>query len=114
MRLLADDAVAADFLHLAISIGDHPVAADQAGRHIAVVGNRNRIRKYVAIGVGLRLLVDVVGGDLNQNFAVFLAHGAILTYSPAGHSRRLQSLPAVSPGSMPAALEHRLVHHRAQ
>ena len=33
VRLLADDAVALDFLHLAVGIGDEPVAIDQrAGR----------------------------------------------------------------------------------
>ena len=33
VRLLADHAVAAHFLHLAVGVGDDPVAGQQPGRH---------------------------------------------------------------------------------
>jgi hypothetical protein len=45
VRLLADHALAAHLLHLAVRIGDEPVAAQQFRRHGAAIADRDRVGK---------------------------------------------------------------------
>ena len=58
-RLDADDAVATHFLHLAVGVGDQPVAREQPGRHLTFVLNGDRIGEDEALVAGIRLFLDV-------------------------------------------------------
>ena len=77
--MLADDTVAVDLLYLAVGVGDDPVAAHQASRDIAVIGNRNRVAENVAVGFRLRLIIDIGSVDPNPYVAEFVFHAVILT-----------------------------------
>jgi hypothetical protein len=61
VRLLADDAFADDFLHLAVRVGDEPVTRDEARRLAAFVADRDGVGKHEAAFTGVRLVFDVVG-----------------------------------------------------
>src|SRR5437764_167358 len=43
VRLFADDAVAAHFLHLAVGIGNDPVPRQQLCRNAAIIGDADRV-----------------------------------------------------------------------
>ncbi len=58
-RLLTDDALAAHLLHLAVRVGDDPVAGEQLGRDGAHVADSYRISEHVPAGVRLGLVGDV-------------------------------------------------------
>ena len=77
-RLFTDDTVSGHFLDLAVGVGNDPVTAQQFRGHAAVVGNRNRVGKYVPVRVRLRLLVDVAGRNVNAYFAGNVIHDIIL------------------------------------
>ena len=49
MRLLADHALAAHLLHLAVGIGDDPVARHQACRHLALVADGDGVGEHEAL-----------------------------------------------------------------
>src|SRR5687768_1681701 len=67
VRLLADHAFAADFLDLAVRVGNHPMPREQAGRHLAFVADRDRVGKSVVPFLGLGLLADVIGADVDTD-----------------------------------------------
>jgi hypothetical protein len=79
MRLLADDPVAIDFLHLAVGIRDDPVSTHQRRRYIPGVRYGDRVGEYVAAGVGLRLVVDIAGRYFDIDFTLSVVHGGSLT-----------------------------------
>jgi hypothetical protein len=69
IRLLADDAITVYFLYLAVGIRNDPMATHQCCG----------VRKHVAIGIGLGLVVDIVRRYVDSNVALLLAHATILT-----------------------------------
>ena len=67
VRLLADHAFAAHFLDLAVRVGDHPVTRQQPRRHLAFVADGDRVGKGVVAFLGLGLLADIVGADVDAD-----------------------------------------------
>jgi hypothetical protein len=78
MGLLADDAIAADFLYLAITISDNPVASQKLGWLVAIVADSDRIRKYVMVVERIRLLLDVGRHHFYVYFVGIPSHGIII------------------------------------
>ena len=65
--LFADHTFAANFLDLAVRVGNHPVAGEQARGDLTFVADRDRVGKGVVAFFGLGLLADVVGADVDAN-----------------------------------------------
>jgi hypothetical protein len=63
--LFADDAIALDLLGLAVGIGDDPVARQQARGYLAAVADADGVGEDVAILLGLGLVVEIAGGDID-------------------------------------------------
>jgi hypothetical protein len=78
-RLLADHALAAHLFHLAVGVGDHPVAGDQARGHVARIVQRDGVGEDVAVVAGLGLIGDEACFDLHvDRVGSFLVHGGIV------------------------------------
>ena len=59
VRLFADDAVADHLLHLAVGVGDEPVARHEAGRLRPFVADRDRVREHVLVARRVRLVGEI-------------------------------------------------------
>ena len=81
MGLFTDNTIASYFLDLAVGVCNDPVTAEQLRRHGAIVGNCDRISKYVSIGIGFRLIIDITGRNLDADVELVLVHGDILAYA---------------------------------
>src|SRR6185312_915809 len=64
-RLLSDDPVALHVLLVAVGVGDDPVAAEELGRHLALVRDADRVDENpLAAG---RLLLEIAGADADSD-----------------------------------------------
>jgi len=50
-----------DFLHLAVAVGDHPVAREQLGAHLAGVEDGDVVGEHEVLVLRARLVGDVFG-----------------------------------------------------
>src|SRR5690606_39000572 len=74
--LFADDAVAVHLAHLAVVVGDDPVARDQARADGAVGDDRNGVGECIAVVPRCRLVVEEPGIDRDGDVVGLLAaHG---------------------------------------
>ncbi len=73
VRLFADHALTPHLLDFAVGIGNQPMAAQQPGRYVAIVGNADGVGKHIAALLGCRLRGNKMRGRSNDDF-VFLAH----------------------------------------
>src|SRR5487761_235610 len=76
VRLLADDALAAHFLHPAVRVRDDPMTRQELGRALALVADGDRVREDISLLAGARLLVEVARADLDTDLVLLLAHAA--------------------------------------
>src|SRR5262249_42099679 len=76
--LLADHAITAHFLDLAVGVGDHPVACHQPRRDLALVADSDGVGEHVAALVRVGLLIEVAGLDVDTDAMLGGAHGPIL------------------------------------
>src|SRR5262245_309164 len=73
--LLADHAVAAHFLHLAVGVGDDPVSRHQSRRYRAFIADRYGVGEHEAPLARVGLLVDEVGLDVDANLVALVGIG---------------------------------------
>jgi len=67
MRLLTHHTFALDLLHLAVGIGDDPVAVNEPGGQGPRVANSDGVGKHVACAVGLGLIWKIEGFSRDLN-----------------------------------------------
>src|SRR5258708_7822785 len=67
VRLLADDAIAAGFLHIAVRIRDDPVTCEQARRDLSLIANGNGAREYKTLVARIGLLLDIRSLDFHSD-----------------------------------------------
>src|SRR5258708_923708 len=67
VRLLADDAIAAGFLHIAVRIRDDPVTCEQARRDLSFIANGNGAREYKTLVARIGLLLDIRSLDFHSD-----------------------------------------------
>lgn len=111
MRLFADHALAPDFLHLAVGVGDNPVTREQFRRFHAGVGDGDRVGEDVTILLGLGLILDIDRFHVDVDVPVAV-HAAFVTESRGARKpARVKSLHDGSHarGSMPAGGRLRLL-----
>src|SRR5690606_40985311 len=77
VRLLADHAFAAHFLHLAVAVGDDPVATEQLGTYSAAVKHGNGVGKGEPLGIRLGALGQVAGDDADVDEVAAIGHARL-------------------------------------
>lgn len=65
IRMFAYDAIAPDFLHLAVRIGNQPMTLEQLCRYFADIGDSNGVGKDIAIFIRGRLRFYEMRSGLN-------------------------------------------------
>ncbi len=75
--MFADDAVAPDFLDIAVGIGNQPMAMEQFCRYFSGVGDGDRVGEDIAILIRRRLRFYKKGCRLNYYFVFFVHYWII-------------------------------------
>ena len=88
VRLLADHAVAAHFLHLAVGVGDDPVARQQPCRDLALVADRDGVGEDEAAVARLGLLLEVGRLDVDADVVRSGFHAVVDSSGRAPPARR--------------------------
>ena len=72
VRMLADNAIASDFLNFAVGIGNQPMPLKQLSRYFAGVGDRDGVGEHITILIGGRLRFDEMRSRFNYYFVFFV------------------------------------------
>ena len=75
--MFADDAVAPDFLDIAVGIGNQPMALEQLCRYFADIGDRDGVGEDIAILIRRRLRFYEMGRGFNYYFVFFVHYWII-------------------------------------
>ena len=72
--LLTDDAVAAHFLDMAITVSDHPMTGQKLGRQLAAVMHSHGVGERKTVLIGLRLFCEETRDDADVDLVTGIRH----------------------------------------